>query len=231
MESKIKITFGHFILDPTTLTLWVRDDNEGNNRKNRLSLAETELLKYMLNAPQLVHSRESLLAAAWHGKIVGPNSLNMAIGRLRSVLKISPPEVEIKNIPQKGYALITHVKIIISDEFSIENTISDIPPETSNSFISPLLLSRKNISLLSRRTFTALIGILFVLSLSFWFNFLISYITVTCSNSPVNRCYVNDERTLSEISSKQTAQKKEDEWQFLSGGKAIVWSSAQEEKK
>lgn len=68
----------------------------------RLGGAETRLLTALVEANGDPVSRQALLEHGWPGKVVGPNSLNVAIANLRRSL---PPPLQLITLPKFGYRI------------------------------------------------------------------------------------------------------------------------------
>ncbi|GIU25722.1 winged helix-turn-helix domain-containing protein [Shewanella schlegeliana] len=69
-----------------------------------LSYAETAVLQLMLKHQGTLITREALLEAGWHDRVVSPSSLQQCISVLRKKLA-NFPEIELKTIPRHGYIL------------------------------------------------------------------------------------------------------------------------------
>ncbi|GIU20288.1 CadC family transcriptional regulator [Shewanella sp. MBTL60-112-B2] len=69
-----------------------------------LSFAETAVLQLMLKHQGTLITREALLEAGWHDRVVSASSLQQCISVLRKKL-VNYPEVELKTIPRHGYVL------------------------------------------------------------------------------------------------------------------------------
>ncbi|MCL1138213.1 winged helix-turn-helix domain-containing protein [Shewanella pneumatophori] len=69
-----------------------------------LSFAETAVLQLMLKHQGTLITREALLEAGWHDRVVSASSLQQCISVLRKKLA-NYPEVELKTIPRHGYVL------------------------------------------------------------------------------------------------------------------------------
>lgn len=76
----------------------------------RLGAAETRLLARLLEADGEHVSRQDLLQIGWPGKVVGPNSLNVAIANLRRNL---PSPLRLITLPRLGYRIIGLPKEVI----------------------------------------------------------------------------------------------------------------------
>ncbi|MGS0693099.1 winged helix-turn-helix domain-containing protein [Shewanella sp. 0m-4] len=69
-----------------------------------LSYAETAVLQLMLKHQGTLITREALLEAGWHDRVVSASSLQQCVSVLRKKLA-NYPEVELKTIPRHGYVL------------------------------------------------------------------------------------------------------------------------------
>ncbi|GIU47298.1 CadC family transcriptional regulator [Shewanella sairae] len=69
-----------------------------------LSYAETAVLQLMLKHQGTLITREALLEAGWHDRVVSPSSLQQCISVLRKKLA-NYPDIELKTIPRHGYVL------------------------------------------------------------------------------------------------------------------------------
>lgn len=66
-----------------------------------------QVLLLLLDASGTVVTRDQIFDECWGGVIVGDDSINRAIGRLRRVLtEVAPGAVDIETIPRTGYRLI-----------------------------------------------------------------------------------------------------------------------------
>ena len=65
-----------------------------------------KVLVTLLDAHGAVVTREELFERAWGGALVGDDSLNRAIGRVRKILgDVAPGSSELETIPRTGYRL------------------------------------------------------------------------------------------------------------------------------
>jgi DNA-binding winged helix-turn-helix (wHTH) protein len=87
-------------LNVTQQSLFDADDSS----RIELSYAETAVLHLMLKHQGILVTREALLDAGWHERVVSPSSLQQCISILRKKLA-NYPEVELKTIPRHGYVL------------------------------------------------------------------------------------------------------------------------------
>ncbi|WP_299802855.1 helix-turn-helix domain-containing protein [uncultured Shewanella sp.] len=69
-----------------------------------LSYAETAVLQLMLKHQGTLITREALLEAGWHDRVVSASSLQQCISVLRKKLA-NYPDIELKTIPRHGYVL------------------------------------------------------------------------------------------------------------------------------
>ncbi|SDA58234.1 response regulator transcription factor [Mesorhizobium qingshengii] len=69
------------------------------------------LLQYFLQFPNVVHSRQSLIAAAWRGtRRVDPRTVDVHIGRLRQALRSLSGYDAIRTVRTAGYMLETRAR-------------------------------------------------------------------------------------------------------------------------
>lgn len=79
-----------------------------NGRPLDLAPIGFRLLRYFLQFPNTVHSRRSLIAAAWHGtRPVDPRTVDVHIGRLRQALRPLSGYDAIRTVRTAGYMLET----------------------------------------------------------------------------------------------------------------------------
>lgn len=83
---------------------------EGPAGSAHLQPIEMRIFLFLLDARGSVVTREDLFACAWGAALVGDDSLNRAIGRVRKVVfETAPGACEIETIPRTGYRLIGEV--------------------------------------------------------------------------------------------------------------------------
>ncbi|WP_447831034.1 winged helix-turn-helix domain-containing protein [Aeromonas salmonicida] len=93
-----------------------------NQVSKRLSYAEVAIMIALINAKGEVVSRDELMSLGWPGKIVVPNSLNMAILALRRSLNSFGISEYIVTIPRVGFRLdYSHLFGYTCDDFSAES--------------------------------------------------------------------------------------------------------------
>jgi two-component system, OmpR family, phosphate regulon response regulator PhoB len=75
-----------------------------------LSPIEFKLLRYFLERPEQVISREELHGAAWLDNVhVGPRTVDVHVGRLRKALRSDGKDDLIRTVRSVGYAISVHV--------------------------------------------------------------------------------------------------------------------------
>lgn len=79
-----------------------------NLLSKRLSYAEIAILLTLIEAKGEIVNRDTLMAKGWPGKVVVPNSLNMAILALRRALGAFGLSDNIVTIPRGGFRLDQH---------------------------------------------------------------------------------------------------------------------------
>ncbi|MBW3781450.1 helix-turn-helix domain-containing protein [Aeromonas veronii] len=106
----------------------------------RLSDAEVDVLKALIEAKGTVVSREELMAIGWPGKVVVPNSLNMAILTLRRVLEQFGLDDAIVTVPKVGF------KIDKTDFFEVNcSTPVGEKIDAADSFSMPVMLKNNDV--------------------------------------------------------------------------------------
>ncbi len=77
-----------------------------DGRDVRLSPIEFKLLRYLLERPEEVITREELQDAAWRDNIhVGPRTIDVHVGRLRKALRMGCKSNVIRTVRSVGYSL------------------------------------------------------------------------------------------------------------------------------
>ncbi|WP_299012855.1 winged helix-turn-helix domain-containing protein [uncultured Photobacterium sp.] len=97
---KINIT-SNIYLDMEMLRVVCFDD-ESSESFYKLSPSEANILSYLVDRNGQLVSKDELIAFGWKGRVVGNNSLNVAIHNLRKVLSVSE-DIKLENIPRRGY--------------------------------------------------------------------------------------------------------------------------------
>jgi DNA-binding winged helix-turn-helix (wHTH) protein/tetratricopeptide (TPR) repeat protein len=84
-----------------------------------------QVLLLLLDGQGAVVTRTQLFDECWGGAMVGDDSINRAIGRLRRVIAdVAPGALEIETIPRTGYRLVTSDQAATSPEVSVEHVLS-----------------------------------------------------------------------------------------------------------
>lgn len=78
----------------------------------KLNSSEINVLQKLHDANGSTVEREVLLAAGWPGRVVGPNSLNMAINKIRKSIALAANDEEgvfLHTVPRLGFKLIPNI--------------------------------------------------------------------------------------------------------------------------
>lgn len=119
-----------------------------------LNRSEINILKKLIDMQPLVASKEVLLSSGWPGRVVGPNSLNMAIKSIRTTLDTLGVSDIIITVPKEGFRLSENVKFLqVSkdnenehDNFSVKESST---ASTASTFKIPLKISLALLTLFS----------------------------------------------------------------------------------
>ncbi|PTT45931.1 winged helix-turn-helix domain-containing protein [Aeromonas sp. HMWF016] len=85
----------------------------GDINIGQLNDNELRIFIMLLDAKGEVLSKEHLLEMGWPGRVVVPNSLNMAIRKIRSILNEFNDEILIQTVARQGFRIITEVVGIV----------------------------------------------------------------------------------------------------------------------
>ncbi|MFM5523756.1 winged helix-turn-helix domain-containing protein [Aeromonas jandaei] len=123
-----------------------------------MNRAEINILKKLIDMQPQVASKEVLLTSGWPGRVVGPNSLNMAIKSIRTALDTLGASDIIITVPKEGFKLSENVRFL--QHMKIKEVAHEPPSIKDNSnlsaFITPLNRSLFLLALLSLVTIKAL---------------------------------------------------------------------------
>lgn len=97
-------------MDETNINKQIRFISLDDNVLASLNRAEINILIKLIDMQPLVVSREILLSSGWPGRVVGPNSLNMAIKSIRTALDTLGESDIIITVPKEGFKLSECVK-------------------------------------------------------------------------------------------------------------------------
>ncbi|WP_447826112.1 winged helix-turn-helix domain-containing protein [Aeromonas salmonicida] len=78
----------------------------------KLNYSERLILSYLVSNSGVIVSKDTLLNIGWPGRIVVPNSLNIAIRTIRDVLQSVGIDSEPETIPKHGYKLSRDIVIV-----------------------------------------------------------------------------------------------------------------------
>ncbi|RAY79734.1 hypothetical protein DP190_21305 [Enterobacter cloacae] len=82
----------------------------------RLNFSERNILCHMIHNEGQVCSKDELIQAGWKGRLVVPNSLNIAIKKIRAILSVAGQGSALETIPKMGFRLEKKtVSLIIHD--------------------------------------------------------------------------------------------------------------------
>lgn len=97
-------------------------DNEIIEEAGRLNVSELNVLHALHDANGLTVERSILLEIGWPGRVVGPNSLNMAINKIRKCIAVAANDEDtifIFTVPRQGFKLIPGVISFVNERESI----------------------------------------------------------------------------------------------------------------
>lgn len=127
-------------MDNINLDKHPRSISLDDKRLASLNRAEINILKTLIDMQPLVASKETLLSSGWPGRVVGPNSLNMAIKSIRTALDTLGASDIIITVPKEGFKLSENVQFL--QHIKIKEGTHEPPPikEISNpsTFKTPL---------------------------------------------------------------------------------------------
>ncbi|WCH23588.1 winged helix-turn-helix domain-containing protein [Aeromonas salmonicida] len=93
-------------------------DNEIIAGAGKLNENELNVLYALHNANGLTVERNTLLEIGWPGRVVGPNSLNMAINKIRKCIALAANDEDtifIFTVPRQGFKLIPGVISFVNE--------------------------------------------------------------------------------------------------------------------
>ena len=160
-------TFGEFTLDPARYEL------RRGEEVLRLQPKTWDVLRYLVDNPGRLVTKDELLAAVWPGVIVTENSLTRCIMEVRRVLDddVASPRC-IETVPRRGYRWIAVVQEPIestepADVAAVALQVQAVPPDAGVATdpspsipISPLRRARGRVGLLALGVVTALVVVL-----------------------------------------------------------------------
>ncbi|CAK2914276.1 DNA-binding winged helix-turn-helix (WHTH) protein [Vibrio crassostreae] len=104
-----------------TITL-IGSDSGQENQSLELNRSEYNLLLAFCESPGEVIDKQVLIEKGWPGRVVGDNSLAVAIMKLRKKLDSLELGFEVNNLPGEGYVFINAMNIeIVHDESAANN--------------------------------------------------------------------------------------------------------------
>ncbi|HIC8843101.1 TPA: winged helix-turn-helix domain-containing protein [Aeromonas veronii] len=91
----------------------------------RLNYSERLVFEFLIKEKNKIVSKDDLLAAGWPGRVVVPNSLNIAIKSIRGTLERAGVHSEPETIPKMGYKLSADIICINSELELPQQRITD----------------------------------------------------------------------------------------------------------
>lgn len=93
--------------------------HEGTEKEKsyRLTIPESNILLCLLKKRNSVVKKDELIAVGWESQVVGSNSLNVAIYRIRKYLS-EDNTIELSNVPKIGYKLLIE-EVQVTDEVAL----------------------------------------------------------------------------------------------------------------
>ena len=96
--------------DPTSGKIF-----SNNSEVGRLNYSERLVFEFLIKEKNKIVSKDDLLAVGWPGRVVVPNSLNIAIKSIRGTLERAGVHSEPETIPKMGYKLSADIICINSE--------------------------------------------------------------------------------------------------------------------
>lgn len=102
-----------------------------------LNQNELAIIKCLIDREGEVVSKDSLLVVGWPGRIVVPNSVNMAIKNIRTILARVTNEPLVVTIPREGYRLLPGVISVRNAEEGVivSSDVTSLTKSTSKSLL------------------------------------------------------------------------------------------------
>ena len=130
--------FKRLSIDTVRRTITLIDSDSGQeNQPLELNRSEYNLLLAFCESHGEVIDKQALIEKGWPGRVVGDNSLAVAIMKLRKKLDSLELGFEVNNLPGEGYVFINAMNIeIVHDESAanneaiIESNESDLEKDT-----------------------------------------------------------------------------------------------------
>lgn len=130
-------------MNETNINKQVRSISLDDNVLASLNRAEINILIKLIDMQPLVVSKEVLLSSGWPGRVVGPNSLNMAIKSIRTAFDTLGESDIIITVPKEGFKLSEHVKFrpISKSNKTLHNPHLVKESENTSTFTLPINIS------------------------------------------------------------------------------------------
>lgn len=148
-----------------------------------LNKAEINILKKLIDMQPLVASKEVLLSSGWPGRVVGPNSLNMAIKSIRTALDTLGASDIIITVPKEGFKLSETVKFLQQIK---SDTVFHAPPPMKESSNPSTFRTSLNSSLI-------LLAFLSLFTIKFFFLFSQPNIECKKINEDIKVCAIEND--------------------------------------
>ena len=138
MVEKSFLMFGRYAVDRDNELLRL------NNQPIRLTNKAFTVLRYLVEHPGQLVSKEALFAAVWSETIVSETTLTNCIGEVRRALGDNPKQPQfIETVHRRGYRFLPTVTIqpVFSSEFRVPSSSPPLVPNTQDP--APILVGRE----------------------------------------------------------------------------------------
>lgn len=175
----------------------------------KLNYSERLILSHLVEKSGMIVSKDKLLEIGWPGRVVVPNSLNIAVRTIRDALQSAGIEGEPETIPKLGYKLSVDVVLkyqnsdanisdkyfknevlnqiieskrepaLLSDRLAEFTSINTVPPQSNEE--KKVVNSRTLLSIFLKYAYSAYLFVCFVSSSIFYLNFELHKPTFICN--------------------------------------------------
>lgn len=108
-----------------------------------LGFTHSRILELLINRSDTIVARDEIFEFAWSGRVVGQNSLNQAIARLRQLLGDDEKRQIIQTVPRYGYRLSSAFVSLTVELQGSESIESDIESPVVH-IVAPVAVAEKN---------------------------------------------------------------------------------------
>src|SRR5215510_10613877 len=130
MGQRLQLCFGPFRLDPLNLQLWQ------GRQELKLRPKPAAVLRYLVENPGRLVTKEELLKNVWAGTVVTSTVLHVCIREIRLVLGETTPESQfIETVGQQGYRFRAPVSRRTVGSRGQPVDPVDVPPPTRSYFV------------------------------------------------------------------------------------------------